>query len=49
MPTREKSSKSAASKEMREGKSSQERSQAAKELAHGNKGKSHGNNTNKSH
>jgi hypothetical protein len=34
---------------MRTGKSSQERSNAAKEMASGNKGKSHGNNTNKSH
>ncbi|HVW12524.1 MAG TPA: hypothetical protein VHB54_01805 [Mucilaginibacter sp.] len=49
MPTKEKSSKSEASKEMRSGKSSQERSQAAKELASGNKAKSHGTNTNKSH
>ena len=49
MPTREKSSKSEASREMRKGKTSEERSNAAKELAHGNKNKSHGTNTNKSH
>jgi hypothetical protein len=49
MPTREKSSKSEASREMRKGKTSEERSNAAKELAHGNKSKSHGTNTNKSH
>lgn len=49
MPTKEKSSKSDASREMRSGKSSEERSNAAKEMAQGNKGKSHGTNTNKSH
>lgn len=50
MPTKEKSSsKSEASREMRSGKTSEQRSNAAKELAHDNKGKSHGTNTNKSH
>ena len=49
MPAKVKSSKSEASKEMREGKSSQERSTAARELANEYKGKNHNLNTNKSH